>query len=122
MHCVLCIYFEEWYIQYCNLKGQSNEIYNLWFFSSLEPVWATDQQVKIFLILVKNSLSYTTFKFKNLTPQGIIPRGVNKNPPKHDSPVYDTPASQSPRGIITRRVTFLNFFDTKVRISQRNLN
>ena len=37
------------------LKGQSNEIFDLWFFSSLKPVWATDQQVKIFSILVKNS-------------------------------------------------------------------
>ena len=102
------------------LKGQSNKIFNLRFFSSLEPVWATDQQVKIFSILVKNSPSYTNFKFENLTPQVMIPRRVSlpgvsytgesiKNPPKHDSP----------RGMIPRRVTF---FDTKVRISQRNLN
>ena len=37
------------------LKGQSNEIFDLWFFPSLKLVWATDQQVKIFSILVKNS-------------------------------------------------------------------
>ena len=62
--------------------------------------------------------------------RGIIPQRVNlpgvsypgesiKNPPKHESLGYDTPVSQSPRGIIPRRVTF---FDTKVLISQRNLN
>ena len=59
------------------LKGQSNEIFDLWFFSSLKPVWATDQQVKIFSILVKNSPSYTNFKLENLTPWGMIPRRVN---------------------------------------------
>ena len=57
-----------------SLKGQSNEIFDLRFFSSVEPVWATDQQVKIFLILVQNLPSYTNFKFENLTPRDIIPR------------------------------------------------
>ena len=46
------------------LKGQSNKIFDLRFFSSLEPVWATDKQVKICLILVKNSPSSTNFKFE----------------------------------------------------------
>ena len=34
------------------LKGQSNEIFDLQFCSSVEPAWATDQWVKICLILV----------------------------------------------------------------------
>ena len=34
------------------LKGQSNEIFYLQFSSSLEPTYATDQQVEIFSILV----------------------------------------------------------------------
>ena len=59
------------------LKGQSNEIFDLWFFPSLKLVWATDQQVKIFSIFDKNSPSYTNFKFENMTPRGMIPRQVN---------------------------------------------
>ena len=59
------------------LKGQSNEIFNLLFFSSLKLVWATDQQVKIFSIFDKNSPSSTNFKFENMTPRGMIPRQVN---------------------------------------------
>ena len=62
------------------LKGQSNKIFDLQFFSLFEPACATDQRVKIFSILVKNSLSYSNFKSKNLTPWGMIPWQVNKNP------------------------------------------
>ena len=40
------------------LKGQSNYIYDLQFFSSFEPALAIDQWIKIFLILVRNSQSY----------------------------------------------------------------
>ena len=83
------------------LKGQSNEIFDLRFFSSLEPVWATDQQIEIFFILVKNSPSYTNFKFENVTPRGIIPRRVSlpevSYPSESVSPEYHTPAKQSPR-------------------------
>ena len=61
------------------LKGQSNEIFDLQFFSSFKPALATDQWVKIFSILVKNSQSR-----------------------KSDSPGYHTPASQTPSGIISR--------------------
>ena len=83
-------------------KSQSNEIFDLQFFSSIEPALATDQWVKIFLNLVKNSQSYSNFKSKKLTPRDIIPRRVNKKPPKHDSLGYDslgydTPVGQSPR-------------------------
>ena len=66
-----------------NLKGQSNEIFDLQFFSSFEPAWATDQGVKIFLILVKFSLSFLNFYeshrgmiLRSQSPRGIIPRQV----------------------------------------------
>ena len=95
----------SWALSKTLLKGQSNEIFDLQFYSSLEPVLATDQQVEIFSILAKNLSSYTNFKFKNLAPLGMIPQRVSppgvsypgesiKNPPKHDPPGYDTPASQ----------------------------
>ena len=45
------------------------------FLSSLfELVCDTAQQVKIFLILVKNSLTHTNLKSEKLTPRGIIQR------------------------------------------------
>ena len=53
------------------------------FFSLIEPTWATEQRVKIFSILVKNSSRYSNFKFENLTSRGSI------------SSVSDTPESQS---------------------------
>jgi hypothetical protein len=37
------------------LKGQSHEIFDLSFFSWINPTWVTDQQVKIFLHMVANS-------------------------------------------------------------------
>ena len=105
------------------LKGQSNKIFDLQFFSSIKPALATGQWVKIFSNLVKNSQSCSNFKSKNPTPQGIIPQRVRlpgvSYPGKSISPGYHTPGSQSPRGIIPQRVTF---FDTKVLISQQNLN
>ena len=67
-------------VERVGLKGQSNEIFYLHFFH--EPTWDTNQQVKRFLILVKNLLSYSNFK--------------------SDSPGYDTLPSQSPRGMIPR--------------------
>ena len=59
------------------LKGQSNEIFDLLFFSSFQPAWATDQWVKIFSYLVSFSPRYSNF-----------------NCEKTDSPGYDTPRSQ----------------------------
>ena len=53
------------------LKKQSNEIFDLKFFSSFEPAWATDQWVKI---LVKFSPSYSNFYE---SPRGMILRRVN---------------------------------------------
>ena len=44
--------------EYLYLKGQSNEIFDLQFFSSFELALGTDQWVKIFLNLVKNWQSY----------------------------------------------------------------
>ena len=67
-----------------SLKGQSNEIFDLQFFSSIEPAWATDQWVKIFSNLVRFLLSYSNFYE---SPRGMILRRVNL-----------------PRGIIPRRV------------------
>ena len=91
-----------------SLKGQSNDIFDLQFFSSFEPALATDQWVKIFLNLVKNSQSNSNFKSENWTPGGIVPwrvrlPGVSYHS-KSISPGYHTPASQSPRVIIPRRV------------------
>ena len=56
------------------LKAQSNEIFDLHFFSSFELVWVTDQWVKIFSILVEISLRYSNFSVE-----------------KSDLPGYHTP-------------------------------
>ena len=40
---------------YYNLKGHSNEIFKLQVFSAFESTGATDQEVKIFMILNKIS-------------------------------------------------------------------
>ena len=69
------------------LKGQSNKIFDLRFFSSLEPVWATDQKVKIFSILVKNSQVIQILSSK------IWLSGV-WDPDESVSTGYHTPASQ----------------------------
>ena len=45
------------------LKGQSNEIFELQFVSSFKPAWASDQWVKLFLILVKIFQRYLHFVF-----------------------------------------------------------
>ena len=105
----------QYFVKFCKsevvffyLKGQSNEIFDLQFISSFEPALASNQWVKIFSILVKNSQIYSNFKSKNLTSWGIIPRRVRlpvvSYPGKSISPGYHTPASQSSRGIIPRRV------------------
>ena len=51
------------------LKGQSNEIFDLQFFSSFEPTWATDKCYKWFSVLIKFLLSYSNF-FES--PRSII--------------------------------------------------
>ena len=43
------------------LKGQSNEIFDLQFISSIKPAWATDQWVQILSNLVKFSPRYSNF-------------------------------------------------------------
>ena len=53
------------------LKGQSNEIFTFCFYSSFEPSRATDQWIKIFSILVKNS----NFFPKKLTRRDSITQG-----------------------------------------------
>ena len=117
------------------------------FFFIIEPVWGTDQWVKIFSILAKISPSYSNFSIfpgyhtpasrspgdhtlASQSPRGIIPRRINfpgvlypsesiKNAPKHDTPRFDTPASQSPRGTIPRQV---NFCSTHSSVAQADLN
>ena len=70
------------------LKGQSNEIFDLLFFSSFQPAWATDQWVKIFSYLVLFSPRYSNF-----------------NCEKTDSPGYDTRGRLTLRSIIPRGVS-----------------
>jgi hypothetical protein len=41
-----------------DLKGQCHEIFDLWFFSSNNPIWAPDSCCKIFSNFVANSPSY----------------------------------------------------------------
>ena len=43
------------------IKGHSNEIFVLKLSSSIKPTWVTDQQIKLFSILVQNSPSYFNF-------------------------------------------------------------
>ena len=85
-------FFTEWMTS-TFLKGQSNEIFDLNFFSSFEPACATDQWVKTFSILVKFSLSYLNFYE---SPWGFILCRVNlpgvSNCAESISPGYDTPA------------------------------
>ena len=57
-----------------SLKGQSNEIFDLQFFSTFEPAWATDQWVKIFSILVQFLPSYSNF---SESTRGMILRTVH---------------------------------------------
>ena len=84
----------------------------------------TDQQAQIFSILVKNSLSYSNFKFDNQTSRGIRPYRVKKHRylPRHDSwglwyPSKSVslgshiPASQSPQGLIPWRVNLSGVLD-----------
>ena len=115
-----------------SLKGQSNDIFYLHFFhySNLPGLLTTvtsDQWVKIFLILVKISWSYSNFRLNKLTrgggshvladflltPRGMILRGdglLGVSYPGEscfggffiDSPGFDTPGRLTRRGIIPR--------------------
>ena len=60
------------------LKGQSNENFYLQFFRKSNPPGplASYQRVKMFSILVNNWPSFSSIKFKNLTPRGIRPGEV----------------------------------------------
>ena len=69
----MTFYSRFFFLHQC-LKGQSNEIFDLLFFSSFQPAWGTDQWVKIFSYLVSFSPRYSNF-----------------NCEKTDSPGYDTP-------------------------------
>ena len=61
------------------LKGQSNEIVALQFFSTFEPVWGTGQWVKMFSNLVQFSRSYSKFRFKKTDSLGYDTPGSKKN-------------------------------------------
>ena len=131
------------------LKGQSNEIIDLQFYSSFEPTCATDQRLKYFRFWLR-----IRWVIQILSPKIWLP-GVSY-PGESVSPGYHTLASQSPRGIIPLRVNLpgvsypgesiknlpnhdsmgydtpvsqsprgiipwrVSFFDTKVRITRRN--
>ena len=78
------------------------------------PTWATDQWVKIFLILVKISLSYRNY---SESPRGMILRRVNlprvSYPSESISPGYHTPASHVTFWILIKGTVqrgFLPFF------------
>ena len=73
-------------LQGFGLKGQSNEIFDPQFFSTFEPVWATDQLVKIFFfvfglvfaeIFVFFHCSAQHHTAQSQVPRSIILRGVN---------------------------------------------
>ena len=55
------------------LKGQSNQNFDLQFFSSFEPAWATDQWVKTVSFLISFSSRYSYFSG---VLRSIILRGV----------------------------------------------
>ena len=75
-----------------DLKGQSNEIFDPQFFLSFEPPWATDQRVKIVLILASISPRYSNFsKFRAVSYCA-----------ESSSAQYHTAPSQVPRSIILR--------------------
>ena len=46
------------------LKGQCHEIFDLYFFSLIEPIWSPDKQAK--MVFLKNSFSrrYSNLKFE----------------------------------------------------------
>ena len=48
------------------LKGQCHEIFDLYFFSLIEPIWAPDKQAKI--VFLKNSFlrRYLNLKFEKI--------------------------------------------------------
>ena len=47
-----------------HLKGQSSKIFDLQFFSSFEPAWATDQWVKTVSFLVSFSSRYSNLSIE----------------------------------------------------------
>ena len=53
-------------LYFFSLKGQCHEIFELYFFSFIEPIWAPDKQAKMFFL--KNSFSrrYSNLKFEKI--------------------------------------------------------
>ena len=54
------------YINWYTLKGQCHEIFDLYFFSLIEPIWSPDKQAK--MVFLKNSFSqrYSNLKFEKI--------------------------------------------------------
>ena len=94
------------------LKGQSNEIFDLQFISSIKPAWATDQWVQILSNLVKFSPRYSNFSeyitALSESPCSMILRWVSLPAvwycAESVSPQYDTALSQSFRRMKLRWV------------------
>ena len=74
-------------------KGTVQRDFGPPFFSSFEPAWATDQQVKTFSILVSFSPRYSYF---SESPRGIIPRRVSLLGVSNPGKTLITPGSQLP--------------------------
>ena len=104
---LICTVHKKWLRSYTlvhctvHLKGQSNEIFDLLFFSSFKPVWPTDQWVKIFSFQVSFSPKYSYFSG---ALRSIILRGVKFHPVSYcaesSSTQYHTARSQVPRSMI----------------------
>ena len=107
----------RWVIQILSPKIDSPEYQTP---ASQSPQGIIPRQVSLpWVSYPGKSISLGYYTPANQSPRGIIHWRVNKKSAKKWLPGYDTPASQYPRGIIPWRVSF---FDTKVRITWRNLN
>ena len=99
------------------IKGQSNKIFDLQFFPSFKPAWATEQWVKIFSIFVQLSAFRRVIQiFMNLprVSYRVNLPGVSCDHIFHKiSPGLHTPVSQSPWGTYAtpgRQLSFLKTF------------
>ena len=85
------------------VKGTVQRDFRPPVFSSFEPVWAINQWVKIFSILVQISLSYPMFRFEKTDCQGYDTPGSKTDCPGYDS---DTPGSKTkfpPRTMVQKQ-------------------
>ena len=104
------------------LKGQSNEIFILNFFSFFECAWANDQWVKIFFILVKILWSYSNFRLKIWLAGEWYP-----GEPRFGGFFSDSPGEWYPRGDWLTRVSYpweigLPGYSTQGRLTRHHMN